>query len=132
LASRELRFCMAVDAVHLRRSRQQVRSFLQEHGVEEETAFDILICVNEACANAVEHSASASDVEVAVCLDESRVSIVVSDRGRGLDVVHHANHHKPALLSSGGRGLYVISRLMDEVDVHIDGGTEIRMVKRLI
>jgi anti-sigma regulatory factor (Ser/Thr protein kinase) len=131
MASPELHFCMAVDAAHLQEARRQVRTFLDDQGIDEDAAFDILLCVHEACANAIEHSDSTIDVEVAVCLDEASVSIVVKDAGRGLEAIHHADHHRPATLSSDGRGLYVMSRLMDGLDVHIDDGTEIRMVKRL-
>jgi len=131
MASPELHFCMAVDAAHLEEGRQRVRTFLRDQRIDEVAAFDILLCVHEACANAIEHSGSASDVEVVVSVDETSVSIAVSDEGRGLDVAHHTDHHEPVLLSSDGRGLYVMPCLTDELSVHIDGGTEIRMVKRL-
>jgi serine/threonine-protein kinase RsbW len=131
LASPELRFCMAVDAAHLEAGRRRVRTFLRDQLVDEDAAFDILLCVHEACANAIEHSGSASDVEIVVSVAETSVAIAVSDEGRGLAAAHHTDHQKPVLLSSDGRGLYVMSRLMDELNVRIDGGTEITMVKRL-
>lgn len=131
MASPELRFCMAVDAAHLQGCRQQVRTFLHDLGVDEGAACDILLCVHEACANAVEHSDSALDVEITVRLDQGSISVVVADAGRGPGADHCTGHHKPALLSSGGRGLYVMSRLMDDLTVHAQSGTEIRMVKRL-
>jgi len=55
----------------------------------------------------------------------------VADRGRGLDIDLHDPHLKPGLSQLRGRGLYVMARLMDELEVHIDGGTEIRMNKRV-
>jgi anti-sigma regulatory factor (Ser/Thr protein kinase) len=131
MASPQLRFCMAVDAGQLEGGRRHVRTFLRDQGVDEEAAYDVLLCVHEACANAIEHSDSASDVDVAVCVDKTSVSIIVSDDGRGLEVAHHTDQHRPALLSPGGRGLYVMAFLMDEFEVHCNGGTEIRMVKRL-
>ena len=108
-----------------------MRTFLSDHRVDESVAYDVQLSVHEACANAVEHSDSATDVEIAVRVGTSSVSIAVRDKGRGLDAVHHTDHHRPAQLSLDGRGLYLISRLMDELTVHIDGGTEIGMVKRL-
>lgn len=131
MASPELHLCMAVDAAHLEEARRRVRTFLRDQLVDEDAAFDILLCVHEACANAIQHSGSVADVEVVVNVDETSVSIAVRDEGRGLDVAHHTDHHKPTLMSSDGRGLYVVSRLMDELNVRIDGGTEITMVKRL-
>ena len=126
-----LHFCMAVDAAHLEAGRRRVCTFLRDQHVDEDAAFDILLCVHEACANAIEHSGSVSDVAVVISVDETGVTIAVSDAGRGLGVAHHTGHHKPAALSSDGRGLYVMSCLMDELTVHVDGGTEITMVKRL-
>jgi len=83
-------------------------------------------------ANGPPHdSATAVPAACSALRGEACVSVVVSDAGRGLDAVHHTDHHKPALLSSDGRDLYVTSRLMDELHVHIDGGTELRTVKRL-
>jgi serine/threonine-protein kinase RsbW len=131
MASPELRFCMAVDGAHLEEGRRRVLTFLRDRRVDEDATFDIVLCVHEACANAIEHSGSASAVEVMLNVDEASVSITVSDEGRGLDIAHHADHQKPLLLSSDGRGLYVMSCLMDELHVHVDGGTEITMVKRL-
>jgi anti-sigma regulatory factor (Ser/Thr protein kinase) len=131
MVSPQLHFCMALDAAHLQEGRRQVRTFLSERGIDEDAAYDVLLCVHEACANAIQHSASTTGVEVAVTLEETGVSIVVADGGCGLGAAHHTDHHKPALLSPDGRGLYVMSCLMDELDVHVDGGTEIRMVRRL-
>ena len=130
MASPELRFCMAVDAGELKGSRQQVRAFLRAQDVDEEVALDILLCVHEACANAIEHSNSASGVDVVVRLEEANVSVVVADRGLGLDIELHDLHRVPGLLQPNGRGLYVMACLMDELEVHIDGGTEIRMIRR--
>ena len=122
---------MAVDAAHLQGCRQQVHTFLTEHGIEENAAYDVLLCVHEACANAVEHSNSARDVEITMRLSDGSLSVAVADAGRGLDAAYQTDHHRPAQLSPEGRGLYVMSCLMDELSVHIDGGTEIRMVKQL-
>ena len=61
MASPELRFCIPADAGRLEASRERVRLFLHANGVEEEAAHDVLLCVHEACANAIRHSGSTSD-----------------------------------------------------------------------
>ena len=108
----------------------QVRLFLHAHGVADEVALDILLCVHEACANAIEHSSSASGVDVVLRLVEASVTVVVADRGLGLDIELHDLHREPGVLQPDGRGLYVMACIMDELEVHVDGGTEIRMIKR--
>ena len=130
MASPQLRFCMAVDAGQLEVSRERVRLFLRVHGVDEQSAHDVLLCVHEACVNAIEHSRSKTGVDVELCVAPTSVSAVVADKGLGLDLDLYDPHRKPELLQPDGRGLYVMACLMDELEVHIDGGTVIRMQKR--
>jgi anti-sigma regulatory factor (Ser/Thr protein kinase) len=131
MASPRLRFSLAVDAGQLEGSRERLRVFLQGHGIDEEAARDVLLCVHEACANAIMHSASTTGVVVELHLEEASVLIVVADHGLGLDLNLHDPHRKPELLQADGRGLYVMACLMDEFEVHVGDGTEIRMSKRL-
>ena len=35
-------------------------------------------------------------------------------------------------LAGAGRGLFIISRIMDELRLHCDGGLEVEMVKRAV
>ncbi len=92
---------------------------------------DVVICVHEACANAVHHSKSRADVVIEMALDARSVEVVVSDSGCGLDLEQCDPLRVPELLRLRGRGLYLMAKLMDEFEISIDGGTEIRMRKRL-
>jgi anti-sigma regulatory factor (Ser/Thr protein kinase) len=131
MTSPELRICMAVDAGQLEGSRERVRLFLQGHGVDEEAAHDVLLCVHEACANAIKHSLSRTDIDVELCVGPTSVSVVVADKGLGLDLDLWDPQRRPELLQADGRGFYVMACLMDELEVHLDGGTVIRMSKQL-
>jgi len=131
VASPELRLCIPIDVARLEESREEVRLFLQAHGVDEEAVHDVSLCVHEACANAIEHSRSTTDVDVELHLEETSLSVVVADKGLGLDLDLLDRRREPELLQPGGRGLYVIACLMDELEVHIDGGTVMRMHKQL-
>ena len=131
MVSPELNFCMAADAGQLFESRQQVRGFLSSHGVESQAADDIVLSVHEACTNAIEHSHTAQAIDVALRLEGAQLSVVVADGGCGLDVDSEQPRGRPGLHLPKGRGLYLMASLMDEFDVHRDGGTEIRMTKRL-
>lgn len=122
---------MAADAGRLRESRQQVRGFLSGHGLEPQATADVVLCVHEACANAIEHSHTEKAIDVVLRLETTRLSVVVADGGCGLDVASHESHGKPEPHCPKGRGLYLMASLMDEFDVHRDGGTEIRMAKWL-
>jgi anti-sigma regulatory factor (Ser/Thr protein kinase) len=131
VASPELRLCIPIDAGRLEESRGEVRLFLQAHGVDEEAVHDVLLCVHEACANAIEHSLSRSDIDVELCVGPTSVTVVVTDKGLGLDLDLYDRQRKPELLQADGRGFYVMACLMDQLEVHLDGGTVIRMSKQL-
>ena len=96
--------------------------------------YEIETAVREALANAIRHGCAgdpSKKVQVCVACDEERgMLIVVRDPGPGFDP---ASVPSPVVgqnvYSHHGRGIYLISQLMDEV-AFLDGGTEIRMRKR--
>ena len=53
----------------------------------------------------------------------------MSDHGKGFDVATF-DPEEPDVLASGGRGLYLIAQLMDEMSLRLDGGLEVHMHKR--
>jgi anti-sigma regulatory factor (Ser/Thr protein kinase) len=122
---------MPPDARQLCESRRQVRDFLVTHSVESQAAHDVVLCVHEACANAIEHSHTGRAIDVALHLMGKKLSVVVADGGCGLEVASHEPHDRPEPHAPRGRGLYLMASLMDEFAVHRNSGTEIRMVKRV-
>ena len=113
--------------------RHEVLRFLRLHAVDPESTDDVVMCVHEACANAVHHSQSRADIIVELVRDAHSVKVAVSDSGCGLDLdLEQCDPlREPELLRLRGRGLYLMAKLMDEFEISIDGGTEIRMRKRL-
>ncbi len=96
--------------------------------------FEIEIALTEALANAVEHGCEhdpGKSVEVWVgCERERGLLIVVRDPGPGFNPDQIPSPIEgEQLFSEGGRGIYLINRLMDHVQ-YDRGGTEIRMRKR--
>jgi serine/threonine-protein kinase RsbW len=94
----------------------------------------IELALSEALANAVVHGAKSDAskiVECDVACDANRsLLIVVRDPGDGFDP---ATIPSPVvgenLFSGHGRGVYLITQLMDEVKF-LKNGTEIHMIKR--
>jgi anti-sigma regulatory factor (Ser/Thr protein kinase) len=111
--------------------RHEVLLFLRLHGVDPESINDVVMCVHEACANAVHHSGSHADVVVELALEAQSVKVAVSDSGCGLDLTQRDPMREPELLRLKGRGLYLMAKLMDEFEISVAGGTEIRMLKHL-
>lgn len=107
-----------------------MRDYLRRHSFGENVIDDVVLCVEEACANVIRHSGSTEEMEILLGFSGDDLVAEVKDHGAGFDedAVHHCS--VPDVNSPGGRGLYLISSLMDEVTVCRNGGFEVRMVKR--
>jgi serine/threonine-protein kinase RsbW len=95
---------------------------------------DIEIALREALSNAVVHG-NREDPRKLVhvscrCQAEEEVSIVVKDEGEGFDTNAVPDPTAPgAIESSHGRGIYLMTALMDEVRFE-QSGTVVRMRKK--
>lgn len=89
--------------------------------------------VTEALANAMlygNHADAQIPVRVEVELEPSQVVVHVRDQGRGFDPATVPDPTLECNLErSGGRGLFLIRKLMDEVHFN-DQGNEVRLVLR--
>ena len=126
-----LRLRVPADTASLANHIQRVRSFLADHHIDQALAHDIPLCVHECCANAIQHSGSAADIDVRVTVDEEAVTVLCADSGSGPEPGHCDPQHPPGLRHSSGRGLYLMAHLMDEFEMGMDHGTTVRMSKRL-
>ena len=90
---------------------------------------------DEAAANAVAHGQSPGGnglVRLRCSTDGACVVVAISDEGAGFDPQDVDMHSPPNWTSQGGRGLFLVQELMDEV--HIDGspgGTVIEMKRHV-
>lgn len=113
---------------------QKVMDVIRGEGCAQKKEFEVELGLHEALVNAVVHGCCRDpnkSVQLTVCCDKSRgILMIVRDPGPGFDLnsvpcpIHGEN-----VFSSGGRGIFLINRLMDEVHFTA-GGTEIWMVKR--
>jgi serine/threonine-protein kinase RsbW len=96
-------------------------SRLRDYGYEgSRLTLNFRVGVSEAVANAMiygNHRDPAKRVRVEVELGAERVAVVVSDQGPGFDPSGVADPTLPENLEEpGGRGIFLIRELMDEVD----------------
>jgi serine/threonine-protein kinase RsbW len=109
----------------------KIMKIVTEMGCAAGREFEIELALREALANAIEHGSGndpSKQVQCSVACDKERgMLIVVRDPGPGFDP---ASIPSPVigqnLFSTGGRGIYLINQLMDEVRFE-KGGTEIHM-----
>lgn len=105
--------------------RKQLRAWLAQLDLTEDEAYDVLLAVGEACANAVEHAYGSGDgpVEVAGVVSRTALELTVSDRGAWTG---------PPSESQRGQGLLIMQALMEDVSVRATGsGTAVTLGRRL-
>ncbi len=113
---------------------REVMDVIQSMDCAQGKEFEVELGLHEALVNAVVHGCrhdSSKFIQLTVCCDKSRgILMIVRDPGPGFDIASIPSPiHGENIFSSGGRGIFLINCLMDEV-YYTKGGTEIRMVKR--
>ncbi len=91
---------------------------------------DVVLCVEEAATNAIRHSGSDRDVEISLRFAGGDLLAEVKDHGRGFDLASFDREALPDVLSDHGRGLFIVARLMDSLELGLDGGLAVRMTRR--
>ena len=89
--------------------RQALRRWLGEAGADDDEVQDIVMAVNEACQNAIEHAYGLTPEPFNVLLEaaEGEVCVTVRDRGGWRDRIS----------DDRGRGLPLMRALMDAVEI---------------
>ncbi len=90
---------------------------------------DLVLGIDEACANVVCHSESPS-VEIALGFRQNDLYVDVSDRGKGFDVSSFDPKARPDVTTIGGRGLFIMAKICDDLTLRYDNGIKVRMVKK--
>jgi anti-sigma regulatory factor (Ser/Thr protein kinase) len=119
---------------HLADVRQFVRRVAAEAQFDKDTAFHIVLAVDEACANIIRHAYggdASKDIIIHATVSHDAVEFRLRDFGKQVD---------PACIKSrdldevrpGGLGCFLIRHAFDEVDYNIRfaTGTELRLLKR--
>jgi anti-sigma regulatory factor (Ser/Thr protein kinase) len=116
---------------HLADLRQSVRTGLQGE-IPERDLEDLLVALNEAATNAMLHGSGAGHpVEVVIHVQGGWAEVSVLDRG---PTPRSGNLREADLEAAahGGRGLWLMGRLVDEVRLErVDRGTRITLRRRL-
>lgn len=88
---------------------------------------NIMIAVTEAVNNAIKHgndNNKSKNVFLSLSLDDSLIKFTIKDEGRGFDYQHLPDPTSPENLEKpGGRGIFLMKHLSDEVDFKDEGRT---------
>ncbi len=119
-----------------------IRNFVSEIAsratLREDEAALLAVAVDEACANVIEHAYghdASKQVTVRATIDDEQIRIDVIDHGKGFDPSIVKPKDPRQLIkerASGGLGMGLIQRIMDEVRYHVVPGekNELKMVKK--
>ena len=124
------------DARMLPRTRRAVGGFVEEAAGETEAVDDVILALDEACANVIRHAFPGGVqgvIRLLAEIDEEHVTVLVEDDGVGFDP--YRVDLRGGIDDVSGRGLHLIRTLMTEVDVQSPtehgSGTRLRMHKDL-
>lgn len=122
--SEQLRTTWPADAAALGEMRHLLRRWLAHWGADSDETYDIMVAVQEASANAIEHAYAPgrASFEMDATYDDGLITFAVRDRGRW----------RPPRGVNRGRGLPLMEALMDDVEiVSDDAGTAVVLRRRL-
>ena len=126
-----LSFTVTPDPARLQDTRETVRDHLARYCADEAVVSDVVLAIQEACTNAMRHSGSPDTIDVSLSFDDDGLRICVRDHGRGFDATAFDPARLPDAEADCGRGLFLISHLCDHMELCCDGGTEVRLLKKL-
>ena len=111
-----------------------VVALLRERQWPESEIMRVELAVQEAVSNAIRHGCGndpAKQIQCIVnCSETGDLTLVVRDPGAGFDTSGIDDPLRPDnMLKTGGRGIFLINQLMDEVG-YSDGGRQLQMRKR--
>lgn len=114
--------------------RGRVAAMVEDVPVDEECRDNIRLAVGEAASNAFRHGCGGNEaqkVRVTASTDGETLVVEITDPGPGFDP-DAVPIPDPTELREGGMGIRFMKLTMDEVTYRFDGGTTVRLVKRLV
>jgi serine/threonine-protein kinase RsbW len=113
-AARSVWRTWSTDPAMLAELRTAVRTWLAPLGFSDETAEDIVLAVNEAASNCIDHAYPTGHIDNAV-----KLNLWISDLTAHLEIVDHGRW-RPARagVSDRGFGIPIMRRLIDNVFIH--------------
>ncbi len=125
-----LHFCVPCEPAHLLRARERLRDYLGNYCADGALIDDLVLCVEEAATNAIRHSGVSDDIEISVQFVAERLVAAVKDHGHGFDVASFDPQRSPDPSADHGRGLFIMAVLMDELELRLNDGLEVRMARQ--
>jgi anti-sigma regulatory factor (Ser/Thr protein kinase) len=113
--------------------RAALGAYLAERAVDPRTASEVVLAAEEALTNAIIHAGDVrGHIFVTASVGEGEVRLQVRDLGCGFDARRVHSPKLPSTRLPGGRGLFLIDRMMDRVQIRSGAhGTCVSMMRRI-
>ncbi len=102
-----------------------VQAFLDEHVPDEDLGFRVALVTSEAVTNAIEHGnalVASRSVHLRIDVQPGGVQVEVEDEGEGFNPAFVPDPTRDgALMAEGGRGLFLMQQLADQVRFEQEG-----------
>jgi anti-sigma regulatory factor (Ser/Thr protein kinase) len=127
---------LPADARFLPKTRRAVAGYLEDLGAEPELSAEVVLALDEACANVIRHAfpnGTEGTIRLRAEFADDAVIVQVEDDGVGFDPFE-VPLRETSVDDVSGRGLRMIRQLMSSVHLESPtrtGGTRLRMAKRL-
>jgi serine/threonine-protein kinase RsbW len=136
---------LPISKIFLSRTEQleDVRSFVSEaarqFGFSDEGISNIILAVDEACTNIIKHAyqnAPDKEIEIRIVREKNTFEVRIFDKGKSFDPALLRNPDLKEFLAQhrrGGLGVYLMKKLVDDVEYHFVPGhsNEVRLKKNL-
>ena len=110
---------------HLDRLIEETEAFVAAHINDEDRIYQIVLLTSEAVTNAIEHGNhldESKQVHVELAVEEDCLTVSVQDEGSGFSRNEVTDPLKDDnLFKDGGRGIFLIEEMADEVRYEMDG-----------
>ena len=117
----------ASDPKNVARVESFVEHLVDKYGISPDVYGNILISLTEAVTNAITHGNDGDKtkiVQVRLKKQNNRLAFLISDEGRGFDFDNLPDPTAPEnLLKIGGRGVFLMRQLSDDVAFYDNGST---------
>jgi len=121
---------LPVNLALLAQLRDRVAAAARGYGLTVQRVNDLVLIANELSSNVVRHAGGSGNLRL--WSDGRAVYCEVSDTGKGLSDPDHAGLRQSRPEATGGRGLWIIRQLSDEVHIQTGPhGTCVRVGVRL-
>jgi serine/threonine-protein kinase RsbW len=138
LTGNKQQLTLSAEVTALPEARAFIRSACQDLHIANETSYDILLAVDEALSNIIEHGYAGLEhgpITVAWRKEAQRLIVEITDSGHAFEPVQPEQPDIEAKLLDGrlgGLGLYLIYNIMDKISYQTTAvGNTLTMIKEL-